>query len=162
VEDLKIGDTVLCYDPKINQQKLSKVTYADKIHLAEHIQITINDQILQVAPEHKFWLQSSHTWITAEELAQHPEMLQQVDPEFQSVQKIDQPLDVLRITVDRNHNFYITEHNILTHNFAIEIAWGTIEGIEIAVTAAPFVIAGAQQLICWFTGKTVKSMQPNR
>jgi len=163
IEDLKIGNAVLCYDAKTNRQQLSKVTYVDKINLAEHIQITINDQILQVAPEHKFWLQSSHTWITAEELAQHPEMLQQVNPQFQQVQKVNQELDVIRITVDKNHNFYITEHNILTHNFVVLevlLTWGAAEGVELAIAASPLLIAAAHQAFCWFTGKAVKSMQP--
>lgn len=117
-----------------------------------------------MAPEHKFWLQSSHTWITAEELAQHPEILQQVDAQFQSIQKINQPLNVLRITVDKNHNFYITEHNILTHNFMVLevlLTWGTAEGVKIAIAASPLFIAAAHQAFCWFTGKAVKSIQPN-
>lgn len=121
IADLKIGDTVICYDREKFKKNTSKITNINRQRVPKHIQITIDGKILQVAQQHKFYVESYDTWITAQELHDSPHLRELVDSKIQNVQEVNQPLDVLNVTIDSNHNFYITEHNILVHNFSPEI-----------------------------------------
>ena len=160
LEELKIGDIVACFDIKNSIETYSKVTFVDKIHLKNHIQIIINDQIIQVAPQHRFYIQSPNLWITAQELKENPELRNLIDPNIQDVIEVDQELDMIRITIDSNHNFYITDHNILVHNFipiviAISIAFEIGEGAVITwAILAPTLAATSAGLIYWANKKS--------
>lgn len=133
IEELKVGDTVSCYDFKNGKETFSKITFADKVHLSKHIQITLNDQTIHVSPTHKFYIQSWNMWVQASDLKNNLDLRQLVDSNIKDVKEVKEALDVVRITVDGKQNFFITDHNILVHNFAIEatILWGIGEGAVI-------------------------------
>jgi|GEM_PF-5067683 len=153
LEDLKVGDTIACYDAKNQKQSYSKITYVDRIQIEKHIQITINNQIIKVASDHQFYIKDSEAWITAKDLENHPELINLVDPNIKEVKEVNEKLDVLRICVDSNHNFYITDHNILVHNyipivFEGLILWEIGEGITFTwAILGPTIIAAVTGLI---------------
>ncbi len=128
--ELKVGDSITCYDFKSQKETVSKVTYADRVQVKKHIQITINDQTVHVSPSHKFYVESWNMWVTASDLKNNLDLRKIVDPNITDVQEIKEALDVVRITVDQKHNYFITDHNILVHNFVIEgtVLWGIGEG----------------------------------
>lgn len=134
IAELKVGDIICCYDFTNQRETTSKVTYADKIHLKKHIQIIVNDQIVHVSPSHKFYIPSLNMWVTATDIRNNLNLRQLVDPNIKDVKEVKEALDVVRITVDEKQNYFITDHNILVHNFAIEgaILWGAGEGAVIA------------------------------
>lgn len=157
IEDLKVGDLVACYDPAIAKQTYSAVTFADKQHVSKHIQIKINDQIVHVAHGHQFYVETLDALVSAHDLLSNPFLCEVVDSNIQDVQEINQPLDVVRITVDGNHNFYITNHNILVHNYGrvvFELV-GTIgtKVIPLVLDAAPKIFGG------WLVFKPAKDRQ---
>ena len=79
-----------------------------------------------------------------------------VDPNIQDVKEVQKELDVIRISVNDKHNFYITNHNILVHNFAVEVSvlWSIGEGIEITwAILGPSLTAAATGLIYWVNSK---------
>ncbi len=159
IEELKAGDRVACYDAKNSKQTHSIVTHADTLHVSKYIEITINDQVIGVAPGHKFYVQSNDATITAQDLKDSPFLWELVDSRIQDVQEIDQPLDVVRITIDEHHNFYITEHDILVHNYGA----ATFKLFAIIGKAAPTIYQAVKGIIGgWIVYKTVaKQTQEN-
>lgn len=118
IEDIKAGDLVACYDKTTAKQTYNRVILTDKTHLSKHIQITFaNNETIKVGPKHRFYAQSLDKFITAEELKNHPELQALIDIGIQDIQEVDQGLDVVRLGVHSNHNFYITDHDFLVHNF---------------------------------------------
>src|ERR1700679_3596962 len=117
IDELKIGDTIACYDTKNAKEACCKVTNAQKLSLTKHIQIIIGDQTLKVAHKHEFYVKSLDTYVSALDLKNNPHLRKLVDENIQDVKEVKEPLTVVRICVDPNHNFYITERDILVHNF---------------------------------------------
>lgn len=116
-EDLKIGDRIACNNNATRQDEYNQVTHIYKLQIPRHIEITLPDQKIHVAPEHKFYVPSVDKFIYAQELKNSIEFRQLIDKNIQDVTEVNEPLEVIRITVYPNHNYYITNHNILVHNF---------------------------------------------
>ncbi len=133
ISELQVGDAICCYDFTNQKETQSKVTYADKVHLKKHIQIAVNDQVVRVSPSHKFYIHSLNLWVTATDIKNNENLRELVDPNIKDVKEVKEALDVVRITVDDKQNYFITDHNILVHNFVIEgsILWGAGEGAVI-------------------------------
>lgn len=157
IEELRVGDLVACYDFKNKKEIYNPITYADRLHLTNHIQIIINDEVLQVAPEHKFYIHSTNSWVKAKDLIENSDLRLLLDPGIQDVKQVAEELDVIRISVNNQQNYYITNNNLLVHNFLfldVSILWGIGEGIEITWAAlGPTVTAAATGLIYWIASK---------
>lgn len=174
LKDLQVGDMVACYDQLNKQIVYSPVTHADKIEVKKHISITVNGQELRVAPEHLFYAAALNEWVTAYSLLYDANLCSYIDPNIQDVQLINEKLDVIRISVNSHHNFFITDNNILVHNYipiVIELAIAFEIGQEIALTwaiLAPTAMAIATGLFYWITDKFISesprdlSFLPNR
>jgi len=156
IEDLKVGDTVACYNGKDSATTYSKVTFADRLQVSKHIRIVMDGGVIHVAHDHKFYAKSSDSWVTAHELLTTPDLRRLVESRMQDVKEVNQPLEVVRITVDEHHNFYVTPHNILVHNyipvvFEVAVAWGGAEGVIITWgILAPTLIAATCGVQYWF------------
>lgn len=157
IEELRVGDLVACYDFKNKKEIYNSVTYADKLHLLNHIQIIINDEVLQVAAEHKFYISSTNSWARAKDLIDSPGLRALLDPRIQDVKEVAEELDVIRISVNNQQNYYITNNNLLVHNFLlldVSILWGIGEGAELTwAVLGPTLTAAATGLIYWIAGK---------
>lgn len=157
IEELKVGDLVVSYDFKNKKEVYSSITYADKLRVASHIQIIINSEIIQVAPEHKFYIASSNSWVKAKDLINNPDLILLLDPNIQEVKEVKEALDVIRISVNDQQNYYITNNNLLVHNFFlldVSILWGIGEGIEITwAVLGPTLAAAATGLVYWVASK---------
>ena len=161
LQDLKVGDFVECHDLKNHQITYSPITHADKVHLKSYISITLNGQELKVARNHQFYVPPLQEWTTAEALLADANLCSYLDPNIQDVQLINKELDVIRISVDSNHNFFITDNNILVHNYIpivieVFIAFEIGQGATITwAILAPTAMAIATGLFYWVTGKTI-------
>lgn len=157
--ELKVGDSITCYDFKNQKETVSNVTYADRVHLKKHIQITVNDQTIRVSPSHKFYIQSLNMWVTASDIKNNMNLRELVDPNIKDVKEVKEALEVVRITVDEKQNYFITDHNILVHNFVIEgsIIWGTAEGAVIAWSILKPTLIGLGILGTSYVGHKVAS-----
>jgi hypothetical protein len=161
LKDLQVGDMVACYDRLNKQIVFSQVTHADKIEVQKHVSITINGQELKVAPEHLFHAPALNEWVTAYSLMDDANLCSYVDPNIQDVQLINEKLEVIRISVDSHHNFFITDNNILVHNYipiVIEVAIAFEIGQGVAFTwaiLAPTAMAIATGLFYWMVDKFV-------
>lgn len=167
LQDLKVGDFVECHDLKNQQITYSPITNADKVHLKDYIAITINGQELKVARHHRFYIPILQEWITAEALLNDANLCDYLDPNIQDVQLVNEELDVIRISVDSNHNFYITDNNILVHNYIpivveVYIAFEISQGVAFTwAVLGPSAIALATGLFYWVIGKAILESPPD-
>jgi len=157
IEDIKVGDLVACYDEKNKTQTYSKITHVNKARLAKHLQIKIDDEIIQVAPDHQFYVPYTEAWISASDLKDNPDFRKFIDPNIKAIKEVHEALDVVRITVDKEHNFYITDKNILVHNsipVVIELMIKFGEGVAVSwEVLAPSLAAGSIAFMAWMDGK---------
>ena len=168
IDELKIGDMIACYDTKNAKETCCKVINAQKLSLTKHIQIIIGDQTLKVAHKHEFYVKSLDKYVTALDLKDNFDLRKLVNENIQDVKEVKEPLAVIRICVDPNHNFYITEHDILVHNFIpfvlqVGYFWGAGTAWSWNVLA-PTIAAITTLLTYWLgnklTGQDKKSPPP--
>ena len=157
IDELKIGDMIACYDTKNAKESCCKVTHIHRLPLTRHIQIKIGDQTLKVAHQHEFYIKSLDKYVTALDLKDNPDLRKLVDENIQDVKEVKEPLVAIRICTDPNHNFYITEHDILVHNFIpfvlqVGFSWGA--GVAFTWNVlAPTIAAITTVLTYWLGNK---------
>jgi hypothetical protein len=158
IKDISLYNTVNC----INQQRFtpaySFVSGVYKYVYANPVRIIFTDSSSMVTALHQqFYLYDMHEWKFTSELQTYDRLLCK-NNRYVTIQSIIQcnGIETLYdITVDINHNFYITEHEILVHNalFAAVATAATVTGV--AVTAP--IIVGCGIAACTF-GYIVKKV----
>lgn len=140
LEDIKAGDLVACYDITNSKQIYNRVSGVDNVCLKKYVQITTNNQqIIKVAAEHRFYIPTSDAWISAEDLVEYPAFMKLINPNIEEIRLVNEELEVIRISVEGNHNFYITDHDILVHNSDIALESAFVIGrVAIALFPCPY------------------------
>jgi hypothetical protein len=124
IEQLCVGDRVICYDSQNNEVE-SIVIYIAKKSVDHYVRMKINDEIITIAHDQRVYDIESNSWVLAAEL-------QQIH-----IDLIDDTVDVYLTGVAKHHNFLVTQSDICVHNFVpavvivISIAIGS-GGLEIA------------------------------
>lgn len=130
IEELKIGDTVICFDLKGSCLE-KKVTYTHQKHVTRFLIITVNNKEIIVADDHTFYIPSEEKWVIAEELkighVLFKNCLEQVT--IDQIQEIPVNDSAYDITVDEYHNFCVTQEDIIVHNVIPLFAWGAGQGL---------------------------------
>lgn len=131
IEDIKAGDFVVTCNLKDTCEE--KEVVATRTEVADSlVAISVGDIEIKVSPDHLFFVPDESKWVQARNLGICFELLTashqivRVDEVlfFQNLQ----PETLYDLSVADNHNFYVSEKDILTHNFAF-----------IATIVAPFV-----------------------
>jgi hypothetical protein len=133
IEQLEKDDLVLCYDGKGNYVE-KPVTAVTKKETAHFLQFTINGEIINVAPEQKFYRPTKQRWTKAQHLTQKHVLLQHQAKlvRIDKIIEIEQEATVFAITVADHHNFLVSRQDIVVHNIfpflIIMIGWGASAG----------------------------------
>lgn len=95
--------------------------------MKSYVRITINDVVLALAPDHRFYLPRTKTWVDAAHLAKSHLLLRNSCGYIRITDAVivDEPIDVYDITVADHHNFCISRHDIVVHNL-IPLAIGLV------------------------------------
>lgn len=106
-------------------QKHSFISAVCKQHVCTYIHISYKHKseygVLQTAVDQKFYISSVEKWVTAQDLCNSPSLQEQFDCEIVEIKQINEELDVYKLSIEENHNFYVGNETILAHNFAIEL-----------------------------------------
>lgn len=122
IEDISIGDRVYSMNIESNQKELKTVNAVYRGETNEIYEITIENQIIRATSRHKF-----HTldrgWIEANALREGEEITNKSGKNLR-VTKIEKkihekPIRIYDLTIDKYHNYFVTENEILVHNKAI-------------------------------------------
>ena len=117
IEDIRIGDYVYSYNLETKTKELKKVLETF-IHQKDEIYtLKVNNQLIYTTEEHPFYV-INKGWINAEKLKFNDKLLSiKTGPtNIQNISKRNNKTYVYNIEVEDNHNYLITEEEILVHN----------------------------------------------
>ena len=124
ISKIKIGDKVLSYNSLTNTNEYSSVS-----NVYEHINkvdvvysLKINNQVLKVTSSHPFYIKLNYAdkyeWVEAKDL-NVGDMVTILEGNNYPITNISSTIvrtNFYNIEVENNHNYYVTENNILVHN----------------------------------------------
>lgn len=117
IETLAVGDSVISFDfdGKLCQSRIVQVS---KKTVKGFVALQIGEKTVCTAPDQKFFLPEKGDWIKAKNVALSNRFLIKSDQASSAleIKLCDQTIDVYSISLDENHNFCITENDILVHN----------------------------------------------
>lgn len=149
--NLKIGDTVVSLN-KLNQEQDSTVISVEKKNLNEYIKIkTENEETIICAPDQKiftpFKFKEAHDLSLNDYIFTGDQKITRVI----SINKVNEPKEMVYIELDKNYHYMIGESGIIIHNGPIGagvgfwlgkgLVWGAASG-AIAVICLPANVAG--------------------
>lgn len=143
IENLHIGDYVVCYDSNKNYIA-SKVACINKKSVEQCVRIAISEESLSLACDQRLYKEDNNTWVAAESLQNGDVLAGQII----DVELIDQPIDVYLLSVAQYHNFFVTKADLCAHNFfppivlAISAAFG-LGSVELAGVSCGLAAVGA-------------------
>ena len=119
IEDIKIGDMVYSYNLNTNQLELNEVTDAIISQTIETYLVTIDKKTFEVTPRHELYI-IDKGWVRAYNLKVNDRMLDSNGKEI-IVSKIenkkyDKPIKTYNLTIEGNHNYFVTDIQVLVHN----------------------------------------------
>lgn len=134
IEDLRVGDSVLCYDAQ-KSIVASSVVYVAKKSVDCYARIILADECLCVACDQQLYDENNKTWIVSQSLSNNADI---------TIEVINKPIDLYLISVAQHHNFFVTKADICAHNFiplilAVSAAFG-LGSVEL--TGISFGVAG--------------------
>ena len=117
IEKIVVGDSVYSYNLEKNLVELSKITKFLKRHTQEIYEVVTDNQKILVTAEHPFYVEEKG-WVRVKNL-QSGFILKtkgNTKERIISVTLKETPETVYNIEVEGNHNYFVTNSNILVHN----------------------------------------------
>ncbi len=128
IEKLQEKDLVICYDFQGNCVT-RRITKTFKQSTSDYIRLWINDELIEVASDHKFFLPLENRWIEAKcANSKHVFLSRCIDLVLiTAAQYLTKQAEVYDITVEEFHNFCVSNQDVHVHNIspvvAIGISW---------------------------------------
>lgn len=119
IENLQVGDRVICYDTAKNHVE-ELVSNVIKKSIDQYVRIHVADEYIRVACDQLLYDDESATWITAASLKTGDVLAGRTI----TVELINEPSDVYLISVAQYHNFFVSSLDICTHNFVPAVIIG--------------------------------------
>lgn len=121
IEDIGLGEKVYSINVETNQRELKEVINLYRGTTDEIYELTVGNEVIQVTPRHQFYVVDKG-WIRAYDL-QEGDVLDAKDDDTFVITKIEhkfleERIPVYNLTVDSNHNYLITQYELLVHNVA--------------------------------------------
>jgi len=157
IEQLKVGDKVICYDFK-GQCVTRSITHVQQEEVSAYAQITVGNDNIYAALDHKFYIPHDNTWVEARKIKPGNILLKHCTEyiSVSDVQSIEASAVVYDITVDEYHNFFISHEDICVHNvFPIVAGIGLTIFFDgtVAITAGFAALGAAIGGILWSNHK---------
>jgi hypothetical protein len=132
---LNVGDRVLARN-SAGVEIQRKITHKKSCVASRYVRIIVGDVTIVAHAKQRFYLPDKGRWRLAQNLVVGDMLLgaDKVLVPVQEVTRIDESIKLYDITVKGWHNFLVSEHDILVHNFApaffVGLSWAVGAGIE--------------------------------
>ncbi|ARN77801.1 hypothetical protein BST97_07195 [Nonlabens spongiae] len=120
IEEIKTGDTVLCYDTEVGTLSRKPVTRTYRNHAHKYRVITTeNGDVLKATGQHLFYVKTSDTWIKAHQLKVGMHLY---DPQrdllikITDLKTIEKEVPTYNFEVKDLHNYLVGKTGLLSHN----------------------------------------------
>lgn len=153
IEKLKESDKVLSYNYKLKQIIESKILKIQKNHSDKAIKLLINNKEIITTPDHKFFCPlRKGNWIKAKDLTPCDFILKNVFSliRIEKIESFDCDNDFYCLSIDQNHNFFVSEEGIFVHNIeplTCTIVLGSIAEFEVLLEVGIPAVVGAAAYI---------------
>jgi hypothetical protein len=148
ISSLKKDNSVKAYD-KTNEIQEGIISFTTKKSVLKAIQISCDGDILLVSPLQQFQSFESDEWIYAFQLKPNTKIKSMINAYeiVESVNWVEGPFDLYDISVDKYHNYLVTNKELCAHNFAAIVLFGitlfTEGGVELFCSIGLAAICGA-------------------
>ena len=120
IEDIKVGDMVYSYNLDNNMTELKKVTDVIKSNTIDTYVVTIGKNSVEMSPKHQVYV-IDKGWVRAYDLKVGDAMFD-INGEKVSINNIEfkrysTPIDTYNLTIEGNSNYFVTNTQVLVHNF---------------------------------------------
>ena len=120
IEDIKIGDYVYAINLDTNLKELSKVTDTIKTQNNKIYEVTLeNDEVIKSTEKHEYYVLDKG-WVRAYELKVGDTLSSTIKGKLKIknivIKNYDKPVNTYNLTVEGNHNYLVTEYEVLVHN----------------------------------------------
>lgn len=154
IEDIQVGDLVLSKDLAHDIQVVCPVTHICKEIIPSYVEIVLDHETITTALGQKFYLESLNDFVTVQELMHSPELQAQFPETILEIRQVNGSIEIYKLTVAHEHSFYVTEKQLLAHNFIPMVAVGTVAVPSIVI---PIVKGTAAATFGWIASKFLKS-----
>lgn len=119
IEDIEKGEKVYTINLETNMTELKEVTQTI-IHKAnEIVKIKVGEKVIEATPRHEFYVVDKG-WVRARDLKEGDILFGDEERKIDEIEykyySSDDNKEVYNLTVDGNHNYLITEYQLLVHN----------------------------------------------
>jgi len=119
IEDIKKGDMVYSYNLDTNELELKEVTRTVVSSTIDTYKMTIGTEVVEMSVKHELYL-IDKGWVRAYDVEVGDKMLDSKGNEIEITNieytKYDEPIPTYNLTVDGNHNYFVTNIQALVHN----------------------------------------------
>lgn len=145
IEDLKIHDSVITYNFEKSTFSENKVTAIEQESVNKIIRFSRENKILDVATDQFFYIPLTQVGVTAQQIKDITELKSAFISFkfFDNVEEIKTASIVYKITIEHDHNFYVSENHFLVHNYPVYEIFQTLPtALEIIKVVATSIVAG--------------------
>lgn len=162
IEELRVGDEVIACDLNGGCHR-RQVIEISQFHVPFYYRLTINDEVIGLSPDDRFYQPIDRQWVQVAALASRhtffADCCQHLSGTIQ-LQLVQEPVDLFTLTVDEFHNFCITSQSIVVHNWQWPnwFRWSKEEKEDLACSSgAGLVTAGATVAITVAEGGAISA-----
>lgn len=132
IEYLHLGDKVMSYNTETKQMEVDVVsnTFIFNDLIQQIYDISTSNGMFTVSKQHRFYVKVNENLVlkTAGELRKGDILVNDKNEEIEitSINSYTSSIPVYNIEVLKNHNYYVTENNILTHNMSLQYGFNIL------------------------------------
>jgi len=119
IELIKSGDKIYTYNFKTGKQELKPVLETYTNHAEKYVSIEINNkETIQATGGHRFWVEAQKRWIRARNLKVGMKLYTKALSQgiITQIKIKEQTVPTYNLSVADNPNYFVGQHQILTHN----------------------------------------------
>ena len=145
IEQLSLEDKLVTYKFKSKDLDVKKIEQITKKKFNRFYKLTIDGKETLAAPDQKFFCPlRKGAWIKAKDIQKNDFIIRDLDKliRVEEIMELQQEADFYSLSIRDNHNFFVSENNVLVHNEPISITLGTIGSFKVCFNiAAPAIVA---------------------
>lgn len=118
IEEVEIGDKVLSRDEETGEQSYKEVEWLFEKEVEEIYEIHVGGEVIQTTDEHPFWVVEENGWVMAQDLLVGDHFID-VNGNLIEIERIVKKKEIAKVynfKVADNHNYYVSNLGIWTHN----------------------------------------------
>ncbi|HLB43338.1 MAG TPA: polymorphic toxin type 37 domain-containing protein [Gammaproteobacteria bacterium] len=159
ISQLKIGDAVLSYNFESKQINARRILNTESHFDRQYRKLFFDKDVLRVGINQKIFVHG-YGWLEVSKLVSGLQINQNENSKILHSSYIYENIELYEISIEEDQNFFITQNNILVHNFAILIPLVLESSWLIEVAATVGITVGAYLLDGLINGSSKSPGQP--